>query len=296
MGTYSKITMTGAVAANDVMTDGMDIANDTTDATATDKGAPAMPAAAPLAAAVPRRPLIIRWGKRLRRTVDRIVAAASLVPNDPVLDARAFAFTAILRDNWQAIRDEALAVTRETDAVPSLNEISPDHARIAPAGLWRSFFLIGYGARIEDNLARCPKTAAVLAQVPGLNSGFFSILKPGTHIPEHRGVTKGLLTCHLGLKVPANGSVRMNVGPETVGWAEGEVLLFDDTWQHEVWNDSDETRIVLLVQFERPLRQPGRALARAFLGGIRRSAFVKEAVDNIARWEDSLRRVEAAAN
>ena len=124
--------------------------------------------------------------------------------------------------------------------------------------------------------------------MPGLNSGFFSILKSGTHIPEHRGVTKGLLTRHLGLQVP-QGPIRMKVGPETVGWREGETLLFDDTWPHEVWNDSDGTRIVLLVQFERTLRQPGRAVARAFLGGIRRSAFVQEAVDNIV---ESLRRVE----
>jgi beta-hydroxylase len=63
-----------------------------------------------------------------------------------------------------------------------------------------------------------------------------------------------------------------------------------------VWNDSDGTRIVLLVQFERPLCQPGCVIARAFLGGIRRSAFVQEAVDNIAHWEESLRRVERAAN
>jgi aspartyl/asparaginyl beta-hydroxylase (cupin superfamily) len=136
----------------------------------------------------------------------------------------------------------------------------------------------------------------VLAQIPGLNSGFFSILRPGTHIPEHRGVTKGLMTCHLGLQVPTGGSVRMNVGPETVGWAEGETLVFDDTYQHEVWNDTDETRIVLLVQFERPLRQPGKLVAELFLGGIRHSAFVKEAQDNIALWERTIRKVESGAS
>lgn len=253
-------------------------------------------AAAAAPPAVPRRPLIVRIGKKLRRHVDRIVARSSLVPNDPVLDPRIFAWTALLRDNWEAIRDEALAVTRDTDAVPALNAISPDHKRIAADDKWRSFFLVGYGTPIVVNLARCPRTAAILAQVPGLNSGFFSILKPGTHIPAHRGVTKGLMTCHLGLQVPRSDALRMRVGPETVGWAEGETLLFDDTWQHEVWNDTGETRIVLLVQFERPLAQPGRAVAKAFLGGIRRTPFVKEATANIAKWEENLRHVEAAAN
>lgn len=249
-----------------------------------------------VAPAPPKRPFILRAGKRIRRQVDAIVARSSLVPNDPVLDPAIFPWTKTLRDNWRAIREEALAVTRDEEAVPALRKVSPDHARIAEDDKWRSFFLIGYGARIEENIARCPKTAAVLAQVPGINSGFFSILRPGTHIPEHRGVTKGLMTCHLGLQVPTGGSVRMNVGPDTVGWAEGETLVFDDTYQHEVWNETAGTRIVLLVQFERPLHQPGKLIADLFVGGIRRSAFVKEATDNIALWEQSIHKVEAATN
>ena len=252
------------------------------------------PTASPTAG-VPRRPFLIRIGKKLRRRVDNIVARSSKVPNEPVLDPALFPWTAVLRENWRAIREEALAVAHNPDAVPALSTISPDHRRIAPSDSWRSFFLIGYGKRIERNIARCPKTMAVLEQVPGLNSGFFSILKPGTHIPQHRGVTKGLMTCHLGLQVP-DGPLRMTVGDETVGWAEGETLVFDDTWPHEVWNDTGGVRIVLLVQFERPLRQPGRLVAGAFLSGIRRSAFVKEAADNIDRWEESLKRIEQAAN
>ncbi len=253
------------------------------------------PATAP-SSAVPRRPLVVRVGKKLRRHVDSLVARSSLVPNAPVLDPADFAWTARLRDAWQTVRDEAIAVTRNPDAVPALAAISPDHKRIAADDKWRSFFLVGYGQTIADNVARCPRTAALLAQIPGLNSGFFSILKPGTHIPAHRGVTKGLLTCHLGLQVPRGDGLRMRVGGETVGWSEGGTLLFDDTYEHEVWNDTDETRIVLLVQFERPLAQPGRAVARAFLGGVRRSPFVREATANIARWEETMRRVEATAN
>ncbi|HLZ79367.1 MAG TPA: aspartyl/asparaginyl beta-hydroxylase domain-containing protein [Sphingomonas sp.] len=259
--------------------------------------APAIPSSPPPASSpgVPRRPFLIRVGKKLRRRVDGIVARSSKVPNDPVLDPALFPWTAALRQNWRAIRDEALAVAGNPDHAPALNCISPDHRRIAPSDSWRCFFLVAYGTRIERNIAHCPQTTAVLDQVPGLNSGFFSILKPGTHIPQHRGVTKGLMTCHLGLQVP-QGPLRMEVGGETLGWAEGEALLFDDTWPHEVWNDTDSVRIVLLVQFERPLRQPGRLVAGSFLGGIRRSAFVKEATHNIARWQESLKRIEQAAN
>lgn len=241
------------------------------------------------------RPFILRMGGKIRSRVDRFVAPWSLVPNDPLLDETQFAWAAPLKANWETIRDEALAVAHNPDAVPALNSISPDHARIAADSNWRSFFLIGYGARIEANIARCPQTTALLERIPGLNSGFFSILKPGTHIPRHRGVTKALLTCHLGLVVP-RGPLRMEVEDRVVGWGAGEMLIFDDTYPHEVWNDTSGTRIVLLVQFERPLRQPGRVLAKAFLAGIRRSAFVRDARANIDRWEEAVRSVETLAN
>lgn len=239
------------------------------------------------------RPFIITIGKYLRGTFDRLIASSSLVANDPVLDVRDFAWTAILRRNWETIRDEARAVALRGAAAPSLATISPDHRAIAQIGKWRSFFLWGYGYPIDDNLARCPRTRALVEAIPGLNSAFFSILEPATHIPEHRGVTKGLITCHLGLIVPRDGDVRMRVHDRIVRWAEGETLVFDDTYNHEVWNDTEGTRVVLLIQFERPLRNPGKWFADVFMGFVRRSAFVQEARANIDRWNAAVRRMDA---
>ncbi len=238
------------------------------------------------------RPVIIKVGKHLRGMFDRLIASSSLVPNDPVLDVRDFAWTQVLRDNWQAIRDEAIKVALVGEAAPSLATISPDHRSIAQVNMWRSFFLWGYSYPIDENLARCPETAKVVAQIPGLNSAFFSILAPGTHIPDHRGVTKGLITCHLGLIVPRDGDVRMRVDDRIVRWAEGETLVFDDTYQHEVWNDTAGTRVVLLIQFERPLRNPGKWFADTFLGFVRRSAFVQEARDNIMSWNSAVKQLD----
>jgi beta-hydroxylase len=238
------------------------------------------------------RPFIIRFGKHLRGFFDRLIASSSLVSTDPILDVRAFPWTAILRENWQAIRHEAIAVALQGEASPSLATISPDHRAIAAVNMWRSFFLWGYSFPIEDNLAQCPETAKIVAQIPGLNSAFFSILAPGTHIPNHRGVTKGLITCHLGLIVPRDGDVRMRVDDRIVRWAEGETLVFDDTYSHEVWNDTHGTRVVLLIQFERPLRQPGRWIADTFLKVVRRSAFVQEARDNIRSWNEAVKQLD----
>lgn len=238
------------------------------------------------------RPMIIRIGKRLRGLFDRLIASSSLVPNDPVLDVRDFAWTSILRDHWQAIRDEAIAVALDPEAVPSLATISPDHRAIARVNMWRSFFLWGYGFPIDENLERCPQTARLVERIPGLNSAFFSILAPGTHIPDHRGVTKGLITCHLGLVVPRDGDVRMRVGNRIVRWSEGETLVFDDTYRHEVWNDTGGTRVVLLIQFERPLKNPGKWFADFFMGFVRRSAFVQEARDNVLRWNAAMKQLD----
>jgi len=238
------------------------------------------------------RPLIITVGKHLRGLFDRLIASGSLVSNDPVLDVREFGWTAALRDHWQAIRDEATAVALKDRAAPSLATISPDHRSIAEVDKWRSFFLWGYGYPIPENLARCPRTAAAVAAIPGLNSAFFSILAPGTHIPAHRGVTKGLITCHLGLIVPADGDVRMRVGNRVLRWAEGQTLVFDDTYDHEVWNDTGGTRVVLLIQFERPLRQPGKWIADLFMGFVKRSAFVQEARDNIDSWNAAVKQLD----
>ncbi|MFA6114782.1 MAG: aspartyl/asparaginyl beta-hydroxylase domain-containing protein [Sphingomonas sp.] len=251
-----------------------------------------VPSPKPKLEAERNRPLIIRYGKHLRGLFDRLIASSSLVSNDPVLDVRDFAWTALLREHWQDIREEAISVALQGDASPSLATISPDHRAIAAVNMWRSFFLWGYSYPIEDNLAECPKTAAIVARIPELNSAFFSILAPGTHIPAHRGVTKGLITCHLGLIVPRDGDVRMRVDDRVVRWAEGETLVFDDTYDHEVWNDTAGTRVVLLIQFERPLKRPGKWIADLFLGIVRRSAFVQEARDNIRSWNEAVKQLD----
>ena len=242
-------------------------------------------------AAKGRRPPIIRYGKHLRGFFDRLIASSSLVPNDPVLDIRDFPWTQHLRDNWRAIRDEAVGAALGNGS-PSLSSISPDHRSIAPVNMWRSFFLWGYGYCVEENLARCPVTAATVARIPDLNSAFFSILAPGTHIPAHRGVSKGLITCHLGLIVPTDGDVRMRIDDRIVRWADGETLVFDDTYDHEVWNDAAHTRVVLLIQVKRPLRNPGRWIAELFLNTVRRSAFVQEARDNVMAWNAAVKQLD----
>ena len=241
------------------------------------------------------RPLHYRFAKKQRHTVNNLIAKSSLISNDPVLDPAEFDWTAMLEKHWEEIRAEALAIYQHRDAIPPLREISPDHRRIMKTNSWRSFFLIGYGHRQEENIARAPRTAELVSQIPGLNSAFFSILAPGSVIVPHRGVTKAFITSHLGLVVPRTAQdCWMRVADERLNWREGKLILFDDTYEHEVKNETDETRIVLLCQVQRPLAAPGSWLAAGLMEYVRRSQFVQEAKDNLADWETAYAKAERA--
>jgi aspartate beta-hydroxylase len=115
---------------------------------------------------------------------------------------------------------------------------------------WSTFFLLKNGARIEEHLARCPRTAALLEAAPLCEiprhapTAFFSVLAPKTRIPAHTGVTNTRFIVHLPLVVPPGCGFR--VGAEIRQWREGRALVFDDTFEHEAWNDSGEPRVVLI--------------------------------------------------
>jgi beta-hydroxylase len=243
--------------------------------------------------AVPPLPPLYRVGKRLRHRISALIARSSTVGDTPVYDPKLFPWIAGIEARWEEIREEVGRLLAHQAGIPPLAEISPDHRRIAPPGKWKSFFLIGYGYRLEENCRRCPKTAEAVAHAPGLNSAFFSILAPGAHIPRHRGVTKAILTAHLGLIVPARREAcRMQVADEMLIWEEGRILVFDDTFHHEVWNDTDEMRVILLLQFRRPTGWLGRLVGSIFLAGVRRSRFVQDARASLGDWEKAMRTLE----
>jgi beta-hydroxylase len=162
------------------------------------------------------------------------------------LDPRDYPFTAILEKNWQVIR-------QELENLHAQNFMAWPERELYEKG-WDVFGLYAFGNRLEDNCQRCPRTAELVAQVPGLTTAGFSSLQPGTHITPHEGYTKAVLRCHLGLVVPEGCSMR--VGAETRSWEEGRCLVFDDTIEHEVWHRGTKPRIVLLLDFKRNPSDP----------------------------------------
>lgn len=228
------------------------------------------------------------FGFYIRPPIHWFIGLFSTVGNPPVFNNEVFSWTKSLETHYEAIRAEAITMLEERDKIPPLRKVSPDHDRIATDEKWKSLFIWGYGYKFDRNAALCPVTAREVEKIPGLISAFYSIHEPGTHLPRHYGPTKGTITCHLGLKIPTTEGCRISVNDEIYTWQDGQCFVFDDTYYHEVWNDTDEDRVILLIQFERPLRQPGKAVADGFLWLIRRSPFIQTTLRRIKKWEEEI--------
>jgi len=236
--------------------------------------------------------MVIKSGKHLLRWFGAFQARHSLVSTAPVIPNHEFAWTAQLEAAAPAIRAELDALLEHPERIPSFHQISPDQQRISNGNHWKTFAFHVYGRRVDDNCALCPHTAATLDRLPGLQSAMFSILAPRYHIAPHKGPTRAVVRVHLGLKVPQHGQqVWLRVDDQILHWHEGKVLLFDDTYEHEVRNDTDEIRAVLFIDVDRPMDRIGTAFNRLIVRLIRGSAYVKEPLKNLAAWNrDQARR------
>ena len=224
---------------------------------------------------VPERGAYIWLGRQLRNPLNRVIARSSSVPTTPFIDPTLFPWAAALEAGWSDIRAELDALRDRGGEVLPLDHISPDHAGVVLDGKWKSFVFEAYGYHVPRNRALCPRTARLLDQVPGLMLAMFSIMEPGTYVPLHTGVSKALINVHLGLDVPP-GECCIEVGGQTRGWSAGKLLFLDDTYPHQVWNNTGQTRVVLLMQIRRPVGRFGRLVGSAFLAAVRRSAYVQD--------------------
>jgi aspartate beta-hydroxylase len=176
------------------------------------------------------------------------------------------------------IRAELIEILKEDSAFKPYIEANP---RLPQTGnldmlnnpAWSAFYLWKHGELVAQNAARCPMTVNALADVPFARvknrspSVLFSLLRPGAHIPPHTGEVNTRLICHLPLVVPEK--CRFRVGNDIRTLAEGKAWVFDDTIEHEAWNDSDRTRVILLFEIWRPeLTLEERALVSAMFEAI----------------------------
>lgn len=218
--------------------------------------------------------------------LDQLVSRYSRVGDSMFFTKEQFPWANELEANWQVIRRELDDVMQFTDALPNFDDISPRQRKIAGDNMWKTYFFYAFGFKAKKNCDRCPETTKLLQKVPGLKVAFFSILAPGKHIPRHNGKHKGIIRYHLGLKVPEpREQCRIQVGDQTAYWEAGKSLIFDDTFPHEVWNDTDGYRAILFLDVARPLRFPLSFVNWLVFNLIAISPIVQIARTNHENWE-----------
>jgi beta-hydroxylase len=246
---------------------------------------------------IKKRAFLLAQGGKLLEQLEKLIIRYSLIGNQARFDSQQFSWVADLESNWQAILQELETVLQYRDQLPNFQDLSADQYSITQDDRWKTYLFYGFGIKAERNCQRCPKTAQLLEQIPGMKTAFFSILLPHKHIPRHRGVYKGVVRCHLGLKVPQpQQQCRIQVGQQLCYWEEGKCLIFDDTFDHEVWNETDDIRVVLLFDFVRPLRFPLSWLNQLIIAAIARSPFIQDHKDNAMQWETVLDNVFSQQN
>lgn len=227
-----------------------------------------------------------RVGAAAQAALEAFVARVSL-QGDPMVYRRAdFPWVPVIEAHWHEARAELDALLPRRAEMPSFQDILAEVGTIQTDDQWKTWWLCGIGMDCRRSAARCPRTMALLAQVPGVKNAFFSILAPGKHVPAHRGAYNGVLRLHLALKVPEpRKCCRIRIGDQLHCWREGEALIFDDSFEHEVWNETDDCRVVLFVDFARPLRPPWHALNELLLDSGRLAPFLREADRRQQAWQ-----------
>jgi ornithine lipid ester-linked acyl 2-hydroxylase len=230
--------------------------------------------------------LTIAIGERVLAPVERFVGKRSLVGDATFFPLERFPWVAHIEQSWTVIREEVERLLEDQESLPNFQDISKDQIEITDDDRWKTLFLYGYGFEAKLGVQMCPRTAALMREIPGMTTAMISILSPQKHILDHRGPYKGVLRYHLGLVVPEDAQAcRIRVGDDVRHWEAGRSMVFDDTFNHEVWNDTDETRVVLFVDVLRPLPFPESLINRAIIKAIGFSPFVLDAKRNQEAWE-----------
>ncbi len=210
---------------------------------------------------------------RIEQTVDILMGRKQIYPQRPsklyfpelpqiqFYDPAHFEWVEVIKSAKEEIKAELLALMSEDNLFEPYMAHNPSAASgnmgLTQDDKWSSFHLIRDGKEIADNIARCPRTyeiisaTAPIARIPGRSPNIlFSKLEGGAHIPPHHGQINVRLLCHLPLIVPKGCQLR--VGNQTRDVVEGEMMIFDDSIEHEARNSSNQQRIVLIFDIWRP--------------------------------------------
>src|SRR5207237_4045657 len=181
-----------------------------------------------------------------------LMYAFSAVPIKPFVDVNAFPELKPLADNWKTIRDEALKLFDEGHIRAATGYTDLGFNSFFRRG-WKRFYVKWYDEPLPSAKALCPKTVALVQSIKNVNCAMFALLPPGGDLGKHRDPFAGSLRYHLGLVTPNSEKCRIFVDGEPYHWRDGEAVIFDETFIHWDENKTDQTRVILFCDVERPL-------------------------------------------
>lgn len=189
-------------------------------------------------------------------------------------DPAHFEFSKEFEANWKIIRDEYLNLEK-AGTIPRIQDVFREQAQLTEGDNWKSGILLFYGHEFIDNLNKCPMTAEIIRKYPQITTVFFSVLAPGKTLKAHEGPYMGVLRYHLGLIIPDEKACYITVNGIKRHWKEGHSLILDDNYIHTASNLSQLPRVVLFIDFVRPLTFPLNIINKFFMTILSRSYFVK---------------------
>lgn len=188
----------------------------------------------------------------LMAPVNIVMYLCSAVPKTPYLDASYFPELKLLRDNWETIRDEAAKLYQEGYIKASDKYDDIGFNSFFRKG-WKRFYLKWYQDPIDSAKSLCPKTLSLIQQIPNLNAAMFTLLPKNSYLSKHRDPYAGSLRYHLGLITPNSTDCSIFVDGEPYYWQDGKDVIFDETYLHYAENNTDQDRIILFCDIQRPL-------------------------------------------
>jgi len=200
-----------------------------------------------------------------------------------VLDPAEFPELELLRENWQTIRDEGLELVRQNHFDASKRPGTAGYYDVGFSSFfkhgWSHFYLNWYGYTHHSARRLCPKTVALLQNVPAVHGAMFAHLPRGAQLTRHADPVAVSLRYHLGLATPNSDACFINVDGRKLSWRDGEVLMFDETYLHYARNDTDFDRLILMCDVTRPLNPLG-TLFNVFYRAITRASVVPNTTED----------------
>jgi aspartyl/asparaginyl beta-hydroxylase (cupin superfamily) len=228
-----------------------------------------------------------RIGYASLRPLEWMIERLSLVGGGTFFDTAKLPWTRDLEADWRLVRSELDRILESQTVLPQVQDILEETAAISHDDRWKTYYFYNYGTKFPRSCSLCPGTTRLIESLPGMKTAFFSILTPGKHIPAHRGPWKGVLRAHLALVVPKDReNCFIRVGSDTRAWEEGKVMVFDDTYDHEVFNNTTEVRVILFLDVVRPLPFPLSRLNEWIIDFIAGSIYMRDLNRNQRRWEE----------